>query len=151
MSQATNRMWSLAYGKTHFNRCRPRWRGRTGRNRPIATSRAAKCLIPSKPWPKRSRREPRAVAFVCWWCPFPDDAETRLRLRYSVQMALAAENFAPENRNALGYINYDPSRGGMAQAKQRYIAYEWFVPRTKLAATPCAPLVLWLPEGLLSN
>jgi hypothetical protein len=37
--------------------------------------------------------------------PFPDDVESRLRIRYSIQMALAWRTFVPDNRDHLGYVN----------------------------------------------
>jgi hypothetical protein len=90
--------------------------------------------------------------------PFPDDLEVRLRLRYSAQMALAQENFAPENRDALGYFqirvdNALPSRDNSPaernKAKDLNVPYEWFVPRQK--SSNLDVLVLWLPEMYLGD
>ncbi len=81
--------------------------------------------------------------------PFPDDLETRLRLRYSVQMALAAENLAPDNRNALGYFKLPPPPNTNPPESEMYVPYEWFIPRRKTATN--VVLVLWLPEGRLSR
>jgi hypothetical protein len=84
--------------------------------------------------------------------PFPDDLEVRLRLRYSAQMALAQENFAPENRDALGYfqilVQATPSLADRG-TNQINVPYEWFVPREKKADVDV--LVLWLPEVYLSD
>lgn len=81
--------------------------------------------------------------------PFPDDFETRLRMRYSVQMALAAENFAPNNRKALGYFELPSPTNTDSSESKMYVPYEWFIPRSKAAAN--VVLVLWLPEGRLSS
>ena len=81
--------------------------------------------------------------------PFPDDLETRLRLRYSVQMALASKNFAPDNRNALGYFKLSSSPDTSPPESEMYVPYEWFNPRSKSATN--VVLVLWLPESRLSR
>ena len=81
--------------------------------------------------------------------PFPDDLETRLRLRYSTQMALAAQGFEPDNRNALGYFKLAVESS--APQKDVYVPYEWFMQRGKAGDNLVAALVLWLPEGRLGN
>ena len=88
--------------------------------------------------------------------PFPGDMEVRLRLRYAVQMALAEENYAPDNRNYLGYFmvkTESSSSGPLAVNSGAFIPYEWFLPR-RISSGPekdPAVLVLWLPESLLSR
>ena len=89
---------------------------------------------------------------------FPDDIETRLRLRYSVQMALAQAGFAPEDRSHLGYVLMSwPGSGGSVHDQTNFaefacpspawkrvpIPYEWFVSSNN------SVLTLWLPEDLL--
>ena len=88
--------------------------------------------------------------------PFPDDFETRLRLRYSVQMALATENFAPDNRNYLGYFKLTSTpradeQNTNAVAAEVIVPYEWFIPRDQERADRLAVLVLWLPETRLGR
>jgi hypothetical protein len=101
--------------------------------------------------------------------PFPDDTEVRLRLRYSVQIALAQGGFAPDDRNHLGYfrIAWPGPEGVHVRSANREdrltplpfaagfsnhvsVPYEWFGLRQ--SDSPDAGLkllVLWLPEGLL--
>lgn len=85
--------------------------------------------------------------------PFPDDLEVRLRLRYSVQMALAAENYSPDNRNYLGYLNFTPPQQACEQDLKSNnsapLPYEWFVPQLTKADARVNVLVLWLPDSLL--
>lgn len=110
--------------------------------------------------------------------PFPVDVESRLRMRYSVQMALADQNYAPKNRNYLGYIRWsapnaksapnnaaaptgDP-QASPSESRQTalqgapppaHIPYEWFTPRIESDAKSKPPtiLLLWLPENHLNR
>jgi len=84
--------------------------------------------------------------------PFPNDLEVRHRLRYSIQMALAHENYAPDNRDYLGYFSFYPDRTvkhASGESNPTYIPYEWFTSRS--AAAKLNVLVLWLPESLLGR
>ncbi|HEY8995875.1 MAG TPA: hypothetical protein VIM71_14515, partial [Lacunisphaera sp.] len=89
--------------------------------------------------------------------PFPDDIETRLRLRYSVQVALADNDYAPDNRNYLGYFRLDSATSNPSQAPNGpVVPYEWFVPRRSHQGAgqkrqDTAILVLWLPESQLAR
>jgi hypothetical protein len=94
--------------------------------------------------------------------PFPDDVETRLRLRYSVQMALAHQHCAPDDGNHLGYVNLfwpaavhptrdrqpDYSAFSTTNPKIVQIPYEWFSSRSQ---SHLKVLTVWLPEELLGN
>ena len=94
--------------------------------------------------------------------PFADDAETRLRLRYCIQMALAEAAFAPEDRDHLGFVvwnrtstNSVPLHGACPNARTNSEAgpvnlpYEWFVPRS--TNTNLKILLLWIPEEVLGS
>lgn len=111
--------------------------------------------------------------------PYPSDLETRLRMRYSIQAALAEENYAPDNREHIGYFRLpsDPeadlpttqkqpspsvtaSAGTQSAAETQaasvahtgtVIPYEWFVPRNEDKARGTAVLVLWFPESRLGS
>lgn len=87
--------------------------------------------------------------------PFPNDLETRLRMRYSIQMALAEESYAPDDRDHLGYFKFSATpifeHNGEPSASP-YIPYEWFVSRSLAQERKkIAVLVLWLPETFLNG
>lgn len=76
--------------------------------------------------------------------PFPDDRETRLRMRYAVQSALAQEKYLPEDGSRLGYFSFSPASNSATSGRpELHIPYEWFVRDT------ASVLVLWLPEDAL--
>ena len=89
--------------------------------------------------------------------PYPDDIETRLRLRYSVQLALADRNYYPANRSYLGYIQLGPADLAPSPTQLgSLVPYEWFLPRlSQQVSDPTIPkvsiLVLWLPESRLTR
>lgn len=109
--------------------------------------------------------------------PFPDSAETRLRTRYSVQMALARKGCVPKNREHLGYFGLPwPGVDQMHEimnmssgtdsidsimwllagnynnkpvAPLVFLPYEWFSGPDNNPEKPI--LVVWLPEELLND
>jgi hypothetical protein len=100
--------------------------------------------------------------------PFPDDVETRLRIRYSVQMAMADKSFAPDNHDHLGYVklpsfdrtgvhsNHKSSADSAPKDETDDavdVPYEWFSTTQKQSSTTTATkiLVLWLPEEWLGK
>ena len=73
---------------------------------------------------------------------FPDDKEVRLRLRYTVQTALASKSFSSRNRDAVGFVHLDVGEG-----LERLIApFEWYEGPKRTEA-----LVLWLPEAFITK
>ncbi len=80
--------------------------------------------------------------------PYPDDKETRLRLRYALQIALSTNDFVPIARNYLGFVSVarDLTSELNAQGKAVHIPYEWFASETKDSV-----VVLWLPEETLDK
>jgi hypothetical protein len=88
--------------------------------------------------------------------PYPGDLEARLRTRYSIQMALADKNYAPKNRNYLGYFKLPQPEVPANEAEKVesvYVPYEWFAQRPNPAkkGAACSTLVLWLPESHLNR
>lgn len=89
--------------------------------------------------------------------PYPDDIETRLRLRYSIQLALADRNYYPANRSYLGYFQLRPADlPNVAAQSTSLVPYEWFLPRLSQSAndstmSKVSVLVLWLPESRLGR
>jgi hypothetical protein len=98
--------------------------------------------------------------------PFPDDVETRLRIRYSVQMAMADKGYAPDDHDHLGYVKLPSYRKGEvhlsrestansplneAAAAKVDVPYEWFSSNASAAIAPPHILVLWLPEAWLGS
>lgn len=89
--------------------------------------------------------------------PYPDDHETRLRMRYSVQMALADCNYLPASHSYLGFVRVTKADlPGASDHPGSVFPYEWFLPRRLQHAggtgiKEIAVLVLWLPESCLDR
>ncbi len=75
--------------------------------------------------------------------PFPDDIETRLRLRYSVQMALAQADFAPEDRSHLGYVLMSwPGSGGSVHDQTNFAEFACPSPAWKRVPRSSEPVII---------
>ncbi len=81
--------------------------------------------------------------------PYPEDVETRLRLRSAVLSALRAEQFAPNDGDRLRYFIFSNDMRDM------YIPFEWFEPDPLILnpgkGTQLHVLLLWLNESAIDR
>ena len=82
--------------------------------------------------------------------PFPTDHEQRLRTRYSVQLALAHESYAPDDRSHLGFFFWPPTTNSTS-GQSSFVAYEFYQDLSSRDSANAGALVIWFPENLLED
>ena len=82
--------------------------------------------------------------------PFPTDHEQRLRNRYSIQLALAHEDFVPEDPNHLGFFFWPPTTNP-TNGPSSFAAYEFYQRPNSSVPAKADALVIWFPQNLLQS
>lgn len=80
--------------------------------------------------------------------PYPEDVETRLRMRYAVVHGLLDSGLIPEDRSNLGLLKFELQTSHDPAPVCAYSTFEWYISPTKMFPSI---LVLWLREEPFSD